>query len=474
MNKLFLVGDSTVSSFNDETYYYPRYGYGTQLSKYLNNLKIINLALSGRSSRSFKNDKNYDIFKDSISSGDFVIIGFGHNDEKYDDILRFTNASLPSTDEKSFKYHLKEYIDIARNAKATPILCTPITRYNNKNEYTLFCHKTEYGDYRLAILELGKELDVEVIDLTLYTVNLYNKFKEYARFFHAVPLGKIENDKIVCDFESMDKTHINVLGASLIAYYIASNSKTLRSFFNHSDSPTKKNDLLVNPSYKYIKYESPNLSLLNTKYNDWYYTIFGDISSKDYFTFENHGNYFIMGQANGNGGKINLSSEGYSFLFKRLSIDDNFIIEANIKIVESKALKEQGFGLMVRDDCYINQTENRKLNLSNYIASGMLGQGSTNHVIFSRNGFSSLNKGKYIYNGNYKANDIIYAKIERIGQRISCDFSINDNKYHDDFYDFDLTKVDNKNIYVGLFLNKGTVIKVDNIKLTITGKSLGA
>lgn len=474
MNKLFLVGDSTVSSFNDDTYYYSRYGYGTQLFKYLNNLEIINLALSGRSSKSFKKDKNFEIYRNDISSGDYVIIGFGHNDEKYDDMLRFTNALLPSNDENSFKFHLKEYIDIARNVSATPILCTPITRYHSNNEYSLECHKNEYGDYRMAIIELGKELNIEVIDLTLYTVNLYKEFKDYARYFHAIPLGKLDGDRIVCDFDSMDKTHTNILGASLVAYYIASTSNELKQYFNHHDSPTKKNDLFVNPLYKYNEYKVPNLDNEKYKYKDWYYTIFGDITSKDYFSFENKNDYIIMSQANGLGGKINLSSEGYSFLFKRLSIEDNFIIEVNMEILESIPLKDQAFGLMVRDDCYMNQETKKELHLSNYISSGMLGQGTSNHVIFSRDGFSSLEKGNYIYNDNYKAHDIIYAKIERIGQRISCDFSINDNKYHNDYYDFDLTKVDNKNIYVGLFLNRGTVLKVNNINLTITGKSLGA
>ena len=65
MNKLFVVGDSTLSGFNDESYYYPRYGYGTQLNNYLD-LEVINLALSGRSSKSFLLEDNYKILKDSI------------------------------------------------------------------------------------------------------------------------------------------------------------------------------------------------------------------------------------------------------------------------------------------------------------------------------------------------------------------------------------------------------------------------
>ena len=44
MSTLWVIGDSTVSSFEDK-YYYPRYGYGTMLDKYLNdNVKVVNIA----------------------------------------------------------------------------------------------------------------------------------------------------------------------------------------------------------------------------------------------------------------------------------------------------------------------------------------------------------------------------------------------------------------------------------------------
>mgnify|MGYP003523179039 FL=1 len=49
MSTLWVVGDSTLSSFDDK-YYYPRYGYGTKLGCYLNSkVQVNNLALSGRS-----------------------------------------------------------------------------------------------------------------------------------------------------------------------------------------------------------------------------------------------------------------------------------------------------------------------------------------------------------------------------------------------------------------------------------------
>ena len=79
---LWVVGDSTVSAFND-SYYIPRYGYGTQLGDYVDDTYAVeNLALSGRSSKSFVNEANYKKLTDGIKSGDVLVVGFGHNDEK--------------------------------------------------------------------------------------------------------------------------------------------------------------------------------------------------------------------------------------------------------------------------------------------------------------------------------------------------------------------------------------------------------
>ena len=101
--KLYVVGDSTLAKFND-AYYYPRYGYATMLDKYFNSdIEIINNALSGRSSKSYILDPEYKATFDNIKKGDYLLIGFGHNDEKDDDFLRFSDARLPLDDEKSFK-----------------------------------------------------------------------------------------------------------------------------------------------------------------------------------------------------------------------------------------------------------------------------------------------------------------------------------------------------------------------------------
>ena len=69
MSTLWVIGDSTVSSFEDK-YYYPRYGYGTMLDKYLNdNVKVVNIALSGRSSKSYLSEPEYNTLINGMKQG---------------------------------------------------------------------------------------------------------------------------------------------------------------------------------------------------------------------------------------------------------------------------------------------------------------------------------------------------------------------------------------------------------------------
>ena len=224
---VFVVGDSTMCTFNDETYYYPRYGYATQLQNYLiDNANIVNLALSGRSSKSFTSEENYQTLLASLKEGDYLIIGFGHNDEKSDDAVRFTDASKPITDSTSFKYSLYEnYIKVALEKKATPILCTPIVRANSKNDYTgSHAHITENGDYAKAIVELGQEKGVEVIDLTEITKNRYTELGyNEAIYYHAMTTGQYDTDgvTVIPNTTSVDTTHLNIYGAKYVAYKLA-------------------------------------------------------------------------------------------------------------------------------------------------------------------------------------------------------------------------------------------------------------
>ena len=108
MSTLWVVGDSTLSSFDDK-YYYPRYGYGTKLGCYLNSkVQVNNLALSGRSSLSFTKEENYKELLAGMKAGDFLIIGFGHNDEKTEAKTKDAFYSLQSRCKSYLKQGIKE------------------------------------------------------------------------------------------------------------------------------------------------------------------------------------------------------------------------------------------------------------------------------------------------------------------------------------------------------------------------------
>ncbi len=218
---LFLVGDSTVCNYTtsgEAGRYIMRNGYGMRLGEYLNDkVTITNLAISGRSSKSFLKEKNYTTLKDSIKEGDYLIIGFGHNDQKAEE-ARYTNPNGDVTDSTSFKYHLYEYyIKIAIDAGATPILCTPIVRRSSGGSYSgsnihQTSTKTGYpgGDYSEAIRQLGEEKGVTVIDLTTITKNLLTGLPSD----QSASLYSWEKSKTAT---SVDNTHINAYGAQIVA-----------------------------------------------------------------------------------------------------------------------------------------------------------------------------------------------------------------------------------------------------------------
>ena len=218
--KIYVVGDSTFSSFSDP-YYYPRYGIGTKLQDYLNpkKVEVINLAMSGRSSKSFLTEANYKTLVQNIKKGDYLVIGFGHNDEKTEE-ARYTNPNGSKEEKGSFKNSLYEnYIKVALDKKATPVLCTPIVRRAPGKAYEgSYVHITKDtpefkgGDYPKAIRELGKETGVLVVDNTAYTKELYEKLGDDGTVnFHAW-LGHKP--------ASVDNTHLNTYGASVLAYHV--------------------------------------------------------------------------------------------------------------------------------------------------------------------------------------------------------------------------------------------------------------
>ena len=250
---IWTVGDSTVSSFND-TYYYPRYGYGTQLDKYMNEyVTINNLAFSGESSKSFTTLDNYQILLNGMKAGDYLTIGFGHNDQKRDE-RRYTNPNGNYTVPGSFANSLYEnYIKIAMEKGVHVILATPIVRRPNKGYWTdERLHITEEkdgyegGNYPQVIRDLGKEFNIPVIDMTVKTKALHDSM--------GIENTVYLNAWVTDDPATVDNTHTNIWGAMYNAYLITRGIKELEipeisDYVIDDEAPSKEEFLISNPDY---------------------------------------------------------------------------------------------------------------------------------------------------------------------------------------------------------------------------------
>ena len=216
---VFIVGDSTACEYGeDENYALPRAGWGMYIGDFLDGVKVTNLAMSGRSSKSFTTEENYYTFKTSVGEGDYVLIQFGHNDAKNtkeEDIqLRYTDPEGDKDTEGSFKHSLyANYIRPALEAGATPVLLTPISRRGIDGDGKT---KDSHGLYDDAVRDLAKEVGVVCIDMTQATSDLYDAVgNDGSMYYHA-----IYNDRAKGK-DGVDNTHLNHWGGEQIAYMTA-------------------------------------------------------------------------------------------------------------------------------------------------------------------------------------------------------------------------------------------------------------
>ena len=486
---IYLVGDSTVCSFTDD-YYYPRYGWGTQLGGYLTEkATVVNLALSGRSSKSFTAEDNYQTLVNSLKAGDYLLIAFGHNDEKSDDTTRFTDASLPYTDEASFGYYLYTYyVKLAEEKGATPILVTPIVRAKSNDDYSgSEGHVTATGDYRQAIIDLGEAVSVDVIDMTSITKARYEELGyDEAIKYHAVLQGKKDGEAVVENWNTVDKTHLNIYGAKYVAYRIADELAKLDGIKNYVaegiTEPTEA-DRVPNASYVVPDYLAPDLDNytapghFSTMTDGWYGTAFGDTggnpqsASNGYYATETSEGVFKVGNDKSKG-KFASGSDGFAFLFTQVEASKNFKISVTGKVLATATTKQAGFGLMLRDDCVIDQVAAGSI-ATNYLTAGIYANSSSQmYANFYREN-ASFKKGEEM-TGMYAVGDVFTFTIERIGQTVHVTVVYNGVTYTESYYDFDLFARDGEYMYVGMFANRGTVVEFTNLQFEITGESQGA
>ncbi|MFV0469359.1 MAG: rhamnogalacturonan acetylesterase [Dysgonomonas sp.] len=215
---LFTIGDSSMSDnrvlLDDPGD--PGRGWAQCLSDYfdVNKITIKNMAISGRSTKSYIDEGKWEAVRNQLSAGDYVLIQFGGNDQKKDDIRRYTD---PQT---SFKYNFKLFIQETRDRKAIPILATPIVRRRFDNNGKLI---QTFGDYPNAIREVGKELNVPVIDMNELTHQKVEELgpEESKKLYLWVAPGVAER----FPEGSKDNSHLCLQGAKEFSYLFTSELK---------------------------------------------------------------------------------------------------------------------------------------------------------------------------------------------------------------------------------------------------------
>lgn len=490
--EVFVVGDSTGCDYAanaDTSYYYKRVGFGTALSDYFtSNVTVKNLALSGRSSKSFLTESNYQTLLNELGEGDYLLIAFGHNDEKADDASRYTNPTGGLDDTGSFKYSLYEnYIKVAEAKGATPILVTPVVRRTTSDTWSnSSLHIANGGDYAQCIRDLGADKSVAVIDNTTLTKDLYTTLTPTESIYLHAWLSSKDS--------SVDNTHLNNYGAHYVAYMMAQAIKDMNNGLSVSvadvAAPVKGEKLIVNPSYVEPDDTDPTGEALISKYwtttSPWYGTVFGDIGGQSKLNNED-GSIFVnesigkpnfavtenadgtvnirMGEPTANSalGKISGATDAFSLYYQPVDAGSNFELNGTIKVNSVINNNNQvSFGAIMLDTIKV---DNNNKDPYTYVSAGVVKMTETKDAVTSDvtgttawNTFSRID-GTLATNADVvtnlpKAGDEINVKIVKVGDKFTATYGDTTAEY---------TVPMTGTMYVGFYATRAADITVSNI-----------
>ena len=125
---LFFAGDSTLEScWVDGRKREPYRSWGDSLQRKLKGgSKVRNFARSGYSTKMFIERGAWKSLIAEVKAGDFVVIQFGHNDQKHTTEEQVRTLYAPP--DGAYRENLRKFAAEVRAKGATPVFCTPIVR----------------------------------------------------------------------------------------------------------------------------------------------------------------------------------------------------------------------------------------------------------------------------------------------------------------------------------------------------------
>ena len=221
---IYMIGDSTMA--NKDIKKGQERGWGMALQGFFTeNVIVDNHALNGRSSRSFIIEGHWQKVYDAMKPGDYLVIQFGHNDEKgriEKNDKRHTEPGL------TFDDNYRMFIRAAQEKGVTPIVMNAVVRRNfyrkpdltvddeslrsakgnNKEQINSDTLIDTHGLYVVTPRNVAKLMRVPYVDANKITKDFENSLGvESSRKLHMI--SAVENGK--------DNTHYTVYGAHEIA-----------------------------------------------------------------------------------------------------------------------------------------------------------------------------------------------------------------------------------------------------------------
>ncbi len=230
---IFIIGDSTAAQKDLSKGKLER-GWGMALQCYFDDhILVDNHAVNGRSSLSFFNEGRWQKVLDRLKPGDYVIIQFGHNDEK-------PKADRHTDPGSTFDYMLARYVRETREHGGIPVLMNSVVRRNffvnapeNDDDEKLRTQTFKdgvkmvegdtlidtHGLYRVAPRDVARRMNVHFVDANQITHDLEQGLgTEASKKLHMWYLPGTEPTE---PNGKQDNTHYNVYGAHVVARLLA-------------------------------------------------------------------------------------------------------------------------------------------------------------------------------------------------------------------------------------------------------------
>ncbi|WP_438491435.1 rhamnogalacturonan acetylesterase [Paenibacillus sp. IHBB 3054] len=210
MPTLYIAGDSTAAQKGADQK--PMTGWGEYLQGYFGpEITVDNRAINGRSTKSYLEQGRLADIEQDFQPGDFLLIQFGHNDEKQEDPARYTDPG------KDYRLNLITFIDSARSRGGFPVLLTSVSRRRFTPQGDP--DPLAVGAYPQAMREVAKLTGTPLLDIFASSQQLYRKLgiEESRHLFMHLPKSRHPNypEGIT------DDTHFSNEGAKQVAELVA-------------------------------------------------------------------------------------------------------------------------------------------------------------------------------------------------------------------------------------------------------------